>query len=156
MLGQPHRHADVSILYSHFRRVFSIVMSVCISTHVPFKHEISSPCTEWSLPRAQELLTILTPVFPDAPTLSLLRNQLRTFATFADIASFSAWLLVTPADSAEALTKFLDAELNSLPPALDELVRPLERTSSALSPTARSAHSANRPEHFMSLLQQTA
>lgn len=70
----------------------------------------------------QELLTILTPVFPDWHTLSLLRNQLRTFATFADIGSFAAWLLVTPASSAETLTEFLDAELRTLPRALDELI----------------------------------
>lgn len=78
----------------------------------------------------------MTPVFPDELTLSLLRNQLRTFATFADIASFAAWLLVTPANSAEALTKFLDAELKTLPPALDELVRPLWTIQNALAPTA--------------------
>lgn len=70
----------------------------------------------------QDLLTILTPVYPDKATLSLLRNQLKTFATFADIGSFAAWLLVVPADKAPALTAFLDDELSALPRALDDLI----------------------------------
>lgn len=70
----------------------------------------------------QELLTILTPVYPDEHTLSLLRNQLRTFAAFADIGSFAAWIMVTPADKLATLQMFLDFELGNLPAAMSEKV----------------------------------
>ena len=66
---------------------------------------------------------MLTPVFPDPHTLSLLRNQLRTFAAFVDVESFAAWVLVAPGEQLPALQAFLDAELQELPPALDKLVR---------------------------------
>lgn len=72
---------------------------------------------------AQDLLTILTPVYPDEHTLSLLRNQLRTFAAFADIASFAAWVMVTPAAKLTTLQMFLDFELALLPPELSDKVR---------------------------------
>ena len=71
---------------------------------------------------AQDLLTILTPVYPDEHTLSLLRNQLRTFAAFADIDSFAAWVMVTPAAKLTTLQMFLDFELAALPPELSDKV----------------------------------
>ncbi len=71
----------------------------------------------------QELLSILTPVYPDEHTLSLLRNQLRTFAAFADVASFGAWIMVTPADKLGTLQMFLDFELPTLPVAVSDKVR---------------------------------
>lgn len=70
---------------------------------------------------------MLTPVFPDDHTLSLLRNQLRTFAAFVEVDTFAAWLMVSPAQQLPALRAFLDGELHDLPPALDDMV-------SALSP----------------------
>jgi hypothetical protein len=79
----------------------------------------------------QDLLTILTPVYPDEHTLSLLRNQLRTFAAFADIASFAAWVMVTPAAKITTLQMFLDFELALLPPELSDKVR---HAAEALTP----------------------
>jgi hypothetical protein len=70
----------------------------------------------------QDLLTILTPVYPDEHTLSLLRNQLRTFAAFADIGSFAAWVMVTPAAKLATLQMFLDFELAALQPELSDKV----------------------------------
>lgn len=71
----------------------------------------------------QELLSILTPVYPDEHTLGLLRNQLRTFAAFADIGSFAAWIMVTPAAKLATLQMFLDFELSTLPAALSDKVQ---------------------------------
>lgn len=65
---------------------------------------------------------MLTPVFPDDHTLSLLRNQLRTFAAFVEVDSFAAWLMVCPAQHLPALRAFLDGGLPDLPPALDDIV----------------------------------
>lgn len=70
----------------------------------------------------QELLSLLTPVYPDEHTLSLLRNQMRTFAVFVDIGSFAAWHMVVPDAKMAALQMFLDSELSTLPPALSDKV----------------------------------
>lgn len=61
-------------------------------------------------------------MYPDEHTLSLLRNQLRTFAAFADIGSFAAWVMVTPAAKLATLQMFLDFELALLPPELSDKV----------------------------------
>ncbi len=88
----------------------------------PYHLPDSLPQATLSFLPLQGLLTVLTPVYPDSRTLGLLRNQLHTFATFADVESFAAWVLVAPADKVPALRAFLDAELPDLPPALDDTV----------------------------------
>lgn len=79
----------------------------------------------------KELLSILTPVYPDAHTLGLLRNQLRTFAAFADIGSFSTWIMVVPHAKAPAMETFLKAELPQLPPPLGDKIRVVSDESCA-------------------------
>lgn len=61
-------------------------------------------------------------MYPDEHTLSLLRNQLRTFAAFADVGSFAAWIMVTPAGKLASLQMFLDFELTTLPAAVSDKV----------------------------------
>ena len=67
-----------------------------------------------TLPQSSALLSILTPVFPDATNLGFLRNQLRSFDRFFDASSIEEWVLVTPLGSVPALEDVLLPDLRQL------------------------------------------
>mmetsp|Transcript_1620 Transcript_1620/g.4762 ORF Transcript_1620/g.4762 Transcript_1620/m.4762 type:complete len:408 (+) Transcript_1620:267-1490(+) len=108
------------------------------------------------VPGPKGLITMLTPVFPDDHTLSLLRNQLRTFAAFVEVDSFAAWLMVCPAQHLPALRAFLDGGLPDLPPALDDIVRVVadEACAPELEPRRFAALAFNDAEFVSGWLKQ--
>ena len=60
---------------------------------------------------ASDLLTILMPLEPSPQALGLLRNQLRTFAHFFDLASIAEILVVTPIEHKTEMQAFFQMEM---------------------------------------------
>lgn len=80
----------------------------------------------WQVPaRKDGLLSIMTPVFPDNATLSLLTNQLRSANKFMDMETFHEWMFVTPPEKVDTLVDYLEEQVALLPCLLADKIRVL-------------------------------
>lgn len=66
----------------------------------------------WTIHSTKDLLSVLLPVVPKHLEFGYMRNQLRTFDKFFDLASLGAWLVVTPHDGLHRLQRFFHHELH--------------------------------------------
>jgi len=79
---------------------------------------------QWLVPARQDgLMSILTPIYPDNATLSVLHNQLRTANKFLNMDTFKEWVFVTPEDQVEKLIDFLEEKVTVLPCLLADKIR---------------------------------
>lgn len=65
--------------------------------------------------RKDGIMSIMTPVYPDNATLSLLSNQLRSANRFVDMDTFKEWLFITPQNKVDALVDYLENQVTLLP-----------------------------------------
>lgn len=81
----------------------------------------------WKIHSSQDLLSILLPVVPKHLEFGYMRNQLRTFDKFFDLASLGAWVVVTPHDHLQSMQHFFSYELQkALPGIRPDLFRVVE------------------------------
>ena len=66
----------------------------------------------WKIHSTKDLLSVLVPVVPKHLEFGYMRNQLRTFDKFFDLASLGAWVVVTPHDGLHKLQRFFNHELH--------------------------------------------
>lgn len=81
----------------------------------------------WEIHSSQDLLSILLPVVPKHLELGYMKNQLRTFDKYFDLASLGAWVVVTPHEHLHSMQRFFRYELHrDLPGIRSDLFRVVE------------------------------
>lgn len=73
----------------------------------------------WKIHSNQDLLSVLLPVVPKHLELGYMKNQLRTFDKYFDLASLGAWVVVTPHEHLLSMQHFFRHQLHKDVPGIN-------------------------------------